>query len=94
MDEDVFDEWPDYKRAIYKDELDVLKRLGAKVFLNDKGNVEYIRFSGHKYCDSTIPEMVRIARLEVKIVDLRDTRITPQGVERLRHALPTTLIDF
>jgi hypothetical protein len=94
MDEDVFEGWPDYKLVIYKDELAVLMRLGAKVFLNDRGDVEYIRFSGHKYCDSTITDMVRIARLEVKIVDLRDTTITHQGVEWLRRALPTTLIDY
>ena len=63
-----------------------LAQLGADVEVDPEGEVQVIRFSGRRYNDSIIHHLG--AFHEIPVIDIRETAITKEGVNRLRQLLP------
>lgn len=69
-----------------------LAERGAFATKNDEGEIISIRFCGHFYDDFSVLRLAKITG--VQTIDIRDTRITPAGAQRLCDAMPGTVILF
>ncbi|MDB5340976.1 MAG: hypothetical protein JWN70_6595 [Planctomycetaceae bacterium] len=73
------------------DDLKRLADLGASVETDDEGEVTRITFDSFSYTDSAVPELAKLKG--VPIIDIRHTRITEKGANRLRALLPDAIIE-
>ncbi len=74
---------------------DIIKALadrGVEVDLDAEGEVTRVYLTGMIYDDSTVPQLARMQGLE--LLDVRETRITATGVNKLRELMPDVSIVF
>lgn len=84
--------WFDDVPQTIGDPLHRLAELGAEVEVDDEGEVQVVRFSGHQYNDSIIHHLSQLQT--VPTIDLREAAITKMGLERLRTLLPEVAILY
>ena len=75
-----------------RDDVGRLAELGAVIESDDQGEVIRIRFSGARYDDRTVRMLALIKG--VAYIDVRETSISAEGVEKLRKWLPNTTIEY
>jgi len=73
------------------DDLQRLKELGVTVETDDEGEITRVVFNGHSYSDRSIRGIAKLKG--VPIIDVRNTRISPAGADRLRLLLPDAQIE-
>ncbi|MDB4614796.1 hypothetical protein OAH18_03795, partial [bacterium] len=66
-----------------------LSQRGVTVDFDELAGI-VIRFTGHIYTDSAVSLLARIP--DADVVDIRATKITTAGAERLRRQMPQTVI--
>lgn len=67
---------------------DLVKRL---TLLNDERRLKLIDLSGSQITDRYLPDLESLNHVEV--IDLRDTKVTDDGVEALRQVLPKCKVE-
>jgi hypothetical protein len=84
-----YPEWEQARPA--HDDLQRLADLGVIVETDDEGEVTRLQFQGPLYNDHTIPQLAKLKG--VPVIDIRKTKITPSGADRLRALLPDAIIE-
>ncbi len=66
--------------------LTTLQNLGAKARLDDKGELIALHLGGTEITDARLEQLKGLSSLET--LDLTETKVTVEGINKLKQALP------
>jgi hypothetical protein len=68
-----------------------LADLGVQIETDAEGEVIRIQLDGNRYSDELVPELAQLKGIPV--INVHDTKISANGVSRLKKILPDSIIE-